>query len=65
MARKPIVKENSHSGAVQKANWRENDQMTDFSERGKFFVECEWGVVGKYPGADKITRGNFNERQKK
>lgn len=61
---KAHVMTNSHSGAVEAAKWRENDQMADM--RGPFFVECEWGGNGEYPGADKITRScDFNEKQRK
>ena len=54
---------NSHSGAVKAAGWRENDQMADL--RGKYFVEVEWNCEGDYPGADKISRGEINEKQRK
>ena len=61
---KAHVMTNSHSQAVEHANWRENDRMADM--RGPFFVECEWGGIGEYPGADKITRScSFNEKQRK
>ena len=56
------IPKNSHSGAIAHYGWRENDQMADM--RGKFFVEAEWNGQGKYPGAEKITRGEFNEKQR-
>jgi hypothetical protein len=54
---------NSHSGAVEASGWRENDQMSDF--RGAYFVEAEWDGKGDFPGVDKITRGETNEKQRK
>ena len=42
---------NSHSTAVEKAGWMENEP-----HKRKRFVEVEWNGVGEYPGADKITR---------
>jgi len=54
---------NSHSGAVEAAGWRENDQMADL--RGKYFVEAEWDGLGDFPGAESITRGEMNEKQRK
>ena len=57
------VASNSHSEAVNAAGWRENDSMAD--KRGPFFVECEWNGQGVFPGVDKITRGEFNEKQRK
>lgn len=57
---KAHIPSNSHSGAVAAAGWRENEP-----HREKFFVECEWSGVGEYPGAEKITRGDINEKQRK
>jgi hypothetical protein len=62
---KAHVMTNSHSGAVKAAGWRENDQMTDFSERGPFFTECEWSGVGEYPGAESVSKSSINEKQRK
>ncbi len=55
------VAKNSHSGAVEAAGWRENDQMADLRE--PFFVEAEWNCEGPFPGASKITRGTPNAKQ--
>ena len=55
------VAKNSHSGAVDAAGWRENDQMADLRE--PFFVEAEWNCEGPFPGASKITRGTPNAKQ--
>ena len=55
--------ENSHSGAIAAAGWRENDTMADL--RGKYFVEAEWDGNGQFPGVDKITRGLTNKKQHK
>ena len=58
------VKTNSHSEAVQAANWRENDQMADL--RGAFFVEAEWNGEGSLPDVQLISRGApLNEKQRK
>ncbi len=58
---KAHVAANSHSGAVEAAKWRENQPNRD-----PFFNECEWDGIGKFPGVDKITRGEpVNERQAK
>ena len=54
---------NSHSGAVEAAGWRENDQMADY--RGAYFVEAEWDGKGEFLGVDQITRGEVNEKQRK
>ena len=54
---------NSHSGAVEKAGWRENDQMADFRE--PYFVEVEWKPVAAAPRVDEIVRGPINEKQRK
>jgi len=45
------VNSNSHSEAVSKAGWMENEP-----HKRKRFVECEWDGKGAYPGAEKITR---------
>lgn len=42
---------NSHSIAVQKAGWAENEP-----HKRPRFVEAEWDGIGKYPGADIICR---------
>lgn len=60
---KAHVPKNSHSDAVQAAKWTENDRMADM--RGARFVECEWNGEGAFPGVDKITRGQVNEKQRK
>jgi hypothetical protein len=61
------IPQNSHSGAVGAAGWRENDQMADM--RGAFFVEAEWGGVGRFPGVEEITYsfggGSLAEKQAK
>ena len=58
---KAHVAANSHSEAVAAANWRENQPNRD-----PFFNEVEWDGAGKFPGVDKITRGEaVNERQAK
>jgi hypothetical protein len=60
------VPQNSHSGAVQAAGWRENDQMADM--RGPFFVEAEWNPdQEKFPGVDKVyhSTSGINEKQRK
>ena len=57
------IASNSHSGAVEAAGWRENDQMADL--RGKYFVEAEWGGLGDFPGPKSVTRGDMNEKQRK
>ena len=55
------VKENSHSGAVAAAGWRENDLV-----RNNRFVEVEWkNPAGKFPGVQAVTRGETNEKQAK
>jgi hypothetical protein len=43
---------NSHSGAVEKAGWAENDSTF----KKQRFVEVEWNGEGEYPGAEKIAR---------
>ena len=58
---KAHVMSNSHSGAVQAAGWRENDQMADL--RGAFFVEVEWHGQGKFPGVVRIIRNPVNVKQ--
>ncbi|HWA28088.1 MAG TPA: hypothetical protein VG734_20725, partial [Lacunisphaera sp.] len=45
------VAENSHSTAVSKAGWRENEPL-----KRPVFVEAEWDGLGEYPGAEKICR---------
>ena len=45
------VAENSHSTAVSKAGWRENEPL-----KRPVFIEAEWDGQGKYPGATKICR---------
>ncbi len=58
------IPENSHSGAIEKLGWRENDQIA--AVRGPFFVEAEWSCQGEFPGVDRITRGSsLNEKQRK
>ena len=47
---------NSHTAAVKLSGRPENDGI-------RRFVEAEWDGHGKYPGAEKITRGEPNERQ--
>ena len=47
---------NSHSEAVRLSGRPENDGI-------RRFVEAEWDGRGKYPGAEKITRGKPNEKQ--
>jgi len=56
---------NSHSEAIEKAGWRENDRMADF--RGPFFVEVEWNGEGAFPGIERITRNSrdLSEAQRK
>ena len=56
------IPENSHSGTVNALNWREND---DPHRPEKRFVECEWNLEGDYPGAEKVTRGEISEKQRK
>ena len=53
------IKENSHSGAVAAAGWRENDNLRTR------FAEAEATGEGEYPGAQKICRSELNEKQVK
>ena len=53
---------NSHSETVKALGWREND---DLHRDEKRFVEVEWNCEGEFPGADKISRGEINEKQRK
>jgi hypothetical protein len=45
------VAENSHSTAVSKAGWRENEPL-----KRPVFIEAEWDGIGEYPGVDEICR---------
>ena len=47
---------NSHTAAV-KLSWRPENDGT------RRFVEAEWDGRGEFPGAEKITRGEPNEKQ--
>ena len=47
---------NSHTAAVKLSGRPENDGT-------RRFVEAEWDGRGKYPGAEKITLGEPNEKQ--
>ena len=53
---------NSHSETVKAFGWREND---DPHRDEKRFIEAEWNCEGRFPGADKISRGEINEKQRK
>ena len=57
------IMQNSHSGAVEAAGWRENDQMADL--RGPYFVEAEWSGKGEFT-VERITRNSesMNEKQR-
>ena len=56
------IPSNSHSATVRALGWREND---DAHRDEKRFVEVEWNCEGQFPGADKISRGEINEKQRK
>jgi len=56
------IPSNSHSETVKATGWREND---DLHRDEKRFTEAEWNCEGEFPGADKISRGEINEKQRK
>ena len=58
------IPSNSHSGAVKEFGWTENNQTAYMLDKMRF-VESEWNGIGDYPGAEKITRGEINEKQRK
>lgn len=53
------IASNSHSGAAEALGWKENEDFKPIR-----FVEVEWDGMGKYPGAEKISRGELNAKQR-